>query len=58
MEGGCEKVFSEEASSVSYSRLGFESALELCLKVDASVAATQSSFTQHISDIWKYAGIH
>lgn len=54
LESGCEKVFSEEVSSVSSSRPEFESALEFCREGDTLVVTTLSRFARSISDMWKH----
>ena len=50
---GCEKIFSEEISSVLSNRLEFEKALEFARDGDTLVVTTLSRFARSISDLWK-----
>ena len=50
---GCEKIFSEEISSVSSNRPEFEKALEFAREGDTLVVTTLSRFARSISDLWK-----
>ncbi len=54
LSDGCEKVFSEEVSSVSSKRPEFESAIEFCREGDTLVVTTLSRFARSISDMWKH----
>ena len=50
---GCEKIFSEEISSVSSNRPEFEKSLEFARGGDTLVVTTLSRFARSISDLWK-----
>ncbi|MDB3962360.1 recombinase family protein [Paracoccaceae bacterium] len=50
---GCEKIFSEEISSVSSNRPEFEKSLEFAREGDTLVVTTLSRFARSISDLWK-----
>ena len=51
---GCEKIFSEEISSVSAKRPAFDSAIEFARDGDTLVVTTLSRFARSISDLWKH----
>lgn len=50
---GCEKIFSEEVSSVSNKRTEFLKAIEFARDGDTIVVTTLSRFARSISDLWK-----
>lgn len=50
---GCEKIFSEEVSSVSNKRPEFSKAIEFARDGDTLVVTTLSRFARSISDLWK-----
>ena len=51
---GCEKIFSEEISSVSVSRPEFDTAIDFAREGDTLVVTTLSRFARSISDLWKH----
>ena len=51
---GCEKIFSEEISSVSGSRPEFDTAIDFAREGDTLVVTTLSRFARSISDLWKH----
>ena len=51
---GCEKIFSEEISSVSASRPEFDKAIEFAREGDTLVVTTLSRFARSISDLWMH----
>ena len=53
-KSGCEKVFSEEISSVSASRSEFDTAIEFARVGDTLVVNTLRRVARSISDLWKY----
>ena len=53
-KNGCEKIFSEEISSVSAKRPAFDSAIEFARDGDTLVVTTLSRFARSISDLWKH----
>ena len=52
-QSGCEKVFSEEVSSVSPKRPQFDQAIEFARDGDTLVVTTLSRFARSITDLWK-----
>ena len=50
----CEKIFSEEISSVSGSRPEFDTAIDFAREGDTLVVTTLSRFARSISDLWKH----
>ena len=53
-KNGCEKIFSEEISSLSAKRPAFNSAIEFARDGDILVVTTLSRFARSISDLWKH----
>ena len=49
----CEKIFSEEISSVANKRPEFSKALEFCREGDTLLVTSLSRFARSISDLWK-----
>ena len=49
----CEKIFSEEISSVANKRPEFTKALEFCREGDTLLVTSLSRFARSISDLWK-----
>ena len=49
----CEKIFSEEISSVANKRPEFTKALEFCRESDTLLVTSLSRFARSISDLWK-----
>ena len=50
-QNGCEKIFSEEISSVSAKRPAFDSAIEFARDGDTLIVTTLSRFARSISDV-------
>ena len=53
-KSGCEKVFSEEISSVSAFRSEFDTAIEFARGGDTLVVTTLRRVARSISDLWKH----
>jgi DNA invertase Pin-like site-specific DNA recombinase len=51
---GCDRIFSEEVSSVSDGRTEFQQAIEFVREGDAFIVTTLSRFARSITDLWKY----
>lgn len=51
---GCEKIFSEEISSVSSTRPEFDKVIEFTREGDTLIVTTLSRFARSISDLWKH----
>jgi len=49
----CEKIFSEEISSVANKRPEFTKALDFCREGDTLLVTSLSRFARSISDLWK-----
>ena len=49
----CEKIFSEEISSVANKRPEFTKALDFCREGDTLLVSSLSRFARSISDLWK-----
>jgi DNA invertase Pin-like site-specific DNA recombinase len=49
----CEKIFSEEISSVANKRPELSKALEFCREGDTLIVTSLSRFARSISDLWK-----
>ena len=52
-KNGCEKIFSEEISSVASKRPEFENAIEFCREGDTLVVTKLSRFARSVTDLWK-----
>ena len=52
-ENKCEKIFSEEISSVANKRPEFTKALDFCREGDTLLVTSLSRFARSISDLWK-----
>ena len=53
MQNRCEKIFSEEISSVANKRPELSKALEFCREGDTLIVTSLSRFARSISDLWK-----
>ena len=49
----CEKIFSEEISSVANKRPEFSKAMEFCREGDTLLVTSLSRFARSLSDLWK-----
>ena len=52
-QNSCEKIFSEEISSVANKRPELSKALEFCREGDMLIVTSLSRFARSISDLWK-----